>query len=152
MVNYRKWKGLGSSLLFLTIVATQFQNCAPAGPGITATGQDGGPSASLVDTIDDAVTSTGLAFNEKSIEIPGNEQDLQVHGSCHEDQDGATLRWELTSEGNELMNDGFVDCKDGNFTVALSDLAGMDCDHEYLLEARLGFGQAGKVPLMIACE
>ena len=70
MVNYRKWKGLGSSLLFLTIVATQFQNCAPAGPGITATGQDGGPSASLVDTIDDAVTSTGLAFNEKSIEIP----------------------------------------------------------------------------------
>lgn len=156
MINYRKWFGLGSSIFLLLIVATQFQNCAPAPSasefGTQINGNGFGSIDGAVDTIDDATTTTALAFNEKSIEVLGDASDLEAHGTCFEEQNGATLRWDLIDPIDGIVKGGFADCSFGNFTVAISDLQDIACNQEYMIQARLGLGKAGQVPLFISCD
>lgn len=151
MSKRQRWPKFIGSVVLLTVILTQYQNCAPAGPGVDSEGNLV-QTSSLADIIVDSTTPFKLQFNEKSIQLPVASSDLEAHGTCLESQEGATLRWELYDAGDEVVHDGYVDCVDGGFTVALSDLSSMSCGEEYLLEARLGLGEAGQVPLMIECD
>ena len=156
MFNFRKWLSLTTSLLCLTAVAVKFQNCAPGGNSL-----DGLPFESEISRdnsdvpnsiIDESRRSTALSFNQKAISVGDAESDITAQGECFEEQNGALLSWALLDPNDDsVLLVGQTGCQEGVFEVAINNLQDFQCG-EYMIQARLGLGQAGEVALSIDCE
>ena len=150
MKNYRKWMHLVSIMTVSLVLMMKYQNC-----GSTAAMDIHNAENGLIpnnDIIDDSTTTTALTFLEKSIQI-NNSAVLEARGACFEEQNGALLNWALLdSEGGNVLEAGQTGCEAGDFVVGINDLSQMQCGREYLIQARLGLGQAGQVSVMIACN
>lgn len=151
MGNRKKWANLSSWSILMFLLIAHYQNCGS--PKDFAVHEALDPSAPEQTIIDDSTTTTALTFLEKSIQVFSDAPALEAQGACFAEQDGATLNWALFDpQSDDVVELGQTDCHDGGFKVAINDLQGIECGREYMIQARLGLGQAGQVSVVRACD
>lgn len=155
--NWRKWQSLTILSGLALLMVTQYQNCETSEIAATAAssnnGEAGQEEASPVSVINDVKADAAVSFSTQKLEIHPEVESLIVDGQCSLNQEGALLGWKMRdSESNQEMERGFARCEQGRFQVELKPAQNLDCDHEYKVTARLGYGQEGEVKLERRCE
>lgn len=141
------------SFLALAVVASQYQNCAPApeGEGQEFVGDNpSGENSSPVSVIDDVNLTTGIDFVQSKIMLDAQDETFSALGICQQEQSGATLSWRL-EDGKVKLAEGKAHCEDSSFRVDFLDSQELECGREYVLTARLGRGKEGSTRVSRDC-
>lgn len=139
---------------FGLILLFQYQNCAP--PAGTAQSYAGDSMAgdeqfgAEVDVIDQ-INEGDLTFMQKSVAVRAEVESLELDGRCDLAQSGATLRWELRDANNQELGEGYVQCEDGGFRIAVAPVQELECGASYSLIAQLGVEESEAVQIERAC-
>ncbi|MGE0763722.1 MAG: hypothetical protein AB7N80_10630 [Bdellovibrionales bacterium] len=149
-INRPKWVGIVSVTLGLSLLMTQFQNCAPAGQGALAgISTDESPE---VRVIEDWNTQKVDIFNSV---VQANPEDtgVAVTGFC--DRQMAShepMSWHVSMpQDEEAVLAGAVSCQRGGFSVQITELNQLRCGMAYNLEVRTLDGEVDQAVLIRNC-
>jgi hypothetical protein len=102
--------------------------------------------------IDDVKANAGVSFAQKEVAFHSDVNQASVTGQCSLEQDGARLGWKLLdSKTGQELDTGFTYCQQGQFEVSVAPMANFECDHDYKVTARLGFGSQGEITITRRC-
>lgn len=113
----------------MSLVLSQFQNCAPAGMQSPSTSP-----ASNVKIVDE-YGKAEIEFISSEIQVHDEASIASVDGLCNREHSGAQLRWAVYagSLGTRPLDAGLSQCRMGGFRVDLSALEKLDCGVNHLL-------------------
>ena len=152
MISSRTWR-----LLIIFVIGAflllEYQNCAPAPlPGAKQGKFKHGNESLPVSIIDDTNSSLKLSFIEREIRLTRIADGIHLDGICLQDQDGATLRWELQDNQGQMLKEGWSQCDLGGFTVDFVSAQELTCGATYHVFAQLGEAERGQVDLTRNCD
>lgn len=131
-----KHKSLLAILFISFVMITNFQNCSS--PEQMSDGDEMPNSGdSQVSIISDLQPGEKIAFIEPSVELMNSEiQDQFVlDGLCDRSLKDESLEWVLydPERPSEVLESGTTRCFIGNFSISVSSLADLACNHSYEL-------------------
>lgn len=127
--NFNKWSGLSAVIIMITILITQFQNCAPV--------QEGELAADDEVQIIENWADFKIAFIEELIEIQSTANQISIDGLCAGRGHSNEITWSLvdTVSGATVMDNQASSCERGGFHFVIHSLNQLECDRKYRLTA-----------------
>ncbi len=136
-MNLKKAISISFTILCLSLIIFQFQNCAaPSDTSDGSANEDG--SAGLIDDL----VNQKLAFVESLIVIKHDKGTINFDGLCDKDTNGKDVEWEIYGiESDELIQDGVSKCIRGGFRITSDQMSKIDCSVDHKLQAFVGKNQ-----------
>lgn len=131
----------------LTLVLTQFQNCAPSTPMQT-------DSSSGQVKIVDEYNKSDVQFVSEDVQARDDVAAVDVDGLCSREHNGQRLHWRLSGDdpSAQPLIEGSATCKSGQFQVNVEDLEHLDCGNSHLVVVESDWGASGYTRLTRRCQ
>lgn len=118
-------------MLFMMILLTKYQNCAPP-PGVDSAAMSG--DSSEVRIIDDFRSNKVILVSPEVVELADATSEHKVDGLCARASDDS-LNWALVEDGSSAIVDGgSVPCERGGFRIRLHAVDQLGCGIKHRLE------------------
>ncbi len=137
-----------TSIAAVTLLLTQFQNCAPA----QSTADNSGVSGE-VRTIEDW-NKAEIQFLAPEIQVHDEALNTGVGGLCNRSHSGARLRWAIWAgqKTSSPLLAGDSECKGGSFNVSLDELPNLVCGVKHLLVVEGEWGASTFTHVLRRCQ
>jgi hypothetical protein len=147
MVNQRNVSIL-ASIAIVTLLLTQFQNCAPANVSESSNAQSG-----EVRVIEDW-NKAEIQFHSSEIQVHDEAESTGVGGLCNRRHNGAKLRWAIWAgqKTNAPLLSGLSACAGGAFNVGIEELPNLVCGVKHLLVAEGEWGSSTFTHVLRRCQ
>ena len=138
------------SLVALTAIFAQFQNCAPAGTA----GPEVGDAPVM---ISDDVHNKSIQFVSQSVEVQDGIQSAVIAGLCNRMHNSAKLSWTVLSVGSQgaqaaAVFTGESQCERGQFGIVLNSMHELECGTEHILSVHGEWGGATSARVVRRCQ
>ncbi|MCB0413494.1 MAG: hypothetical protein KDD50_04120 [Bdellovibrionales bacterium] len=128
--NFRKFMGVSTSILTMTLILTQFQNCAPASMDNTPISDSSNSSSDQMRVVDDWQQNK-LLFVQPQMVVDDGEEDILLYGICDR-KSNDTYEWVVTDHNDEKVHlSGTSFCEGGGFKLVVNNLRSLNCDQEF---------------------
>lgn len=143
-MNERRFR-IAFVVFSLSFLLTQFQNCAPAGGGSTAT-----PSSNGVGLIDN-FSKVAVEFPSAFIKIYYGASSLSIGGACSRDKEGQSMSIAVLVNGSRVAN-GVAQCSHGHFNYDISGVESWECGQDARVTAVLADGSSAVMFVNKLCQ
>lgn len=137
-----------TSIAVVTLLLTQFQNCAPAEISVAQSAGSG-----EVRTIEDW-NKTEIQFLSPEVQVHDEALNTGVGGLCNRSYSGARLRWAIWAgqKTSSPLLAGESECKGGSFNVDLEELPNLVCGVKHLLVVEGEWGASTFTHVLRRCQ
>ena len=145
-LNWTKWRNLMGLGLLGFAMLFQYQNCAPA---------PGGDSASDSLSVNDIGPSThtsALRFTYSKVQVSDQTPSTVLDGECDRIAEGTIVGWDVKDDTGASGSNGTVSCDRGKFQLAIDPKTQLECGKTYEVSARLADGTEGKTEVEMVCS
>jgi|GEM_PF-4003551 len=138
-----------TSLAVVTLLMTQFQNCAPAGVSGDAAATQGGEVRAIEDW-----NKAEIQFLQPEVQVHDEAESTGVGGLCNRSHNGAKLRWAIWAgqKTNAPLLSGESSCAAGSFNVDLEELPNLVCGVKHLLIVEGDWGASTFTHVLRRCQ
>ena len=137
-----------TSVAIVTLLLTQFQNCAPATVSEGSNAQSG-----EVRVIEDW-NKAEIQFYSNEVQVHDEAEATGVGGLCNRNHNGAQVRWAIWAgqKTNAPLLSGLSTCAGGSFNVGLDQLPNLVCGVKHLLVAEGDWGASTFTHVLRRCQ
>ena len=144
--NFRKLVGVSSCITVMTLMLTNFQNCAP--PQVASEAIEDYEIRIVEDW-----TENKLRFMQSELTVKSDSNAVSIYGLCDRKADGEHYDITLSNANNDVIFIGDSICNGGGFEVTLElDSEPLECDSDYSLFVSDEIGKEDEMTLKVSCK